>query len=224
MKMVHIVIFLRILQLPSCWFNTKHAMQHIYNSMYNTRCSTYTLFLICQVYVFSMLELKKKNRQNWRRFPKGWSETTKTTKEKNNSHDILFREVMSLSKMFLDFSDQLAGSHFQLEIFGSNEAVSRERFFMQIQKFPNVPQIWNRQSKLSLSLRWANDPSIKRWTLPLQLRQSQGAVWLWETQGQSFRKPHLFQGVQNSWVVVSKKVCCFWLLSETWNKPLGFLM
>ena len=143
MKMVHIVIFLRILQLPSCWVNTKHAMQHIYNSMYNTQCSTYTPFL-CQVYVFSMLELKKKNNLASKKLAqisrRKFSKTTKTTKEKNNSHDILFREVMSLSKMFLDFSGQLAGSHFQLEIFGSNEAVSRERFFMQIQKFPNVPK------------------------------------------------------------------------------------
>lgn len=84
MKMVHIVIFLRILQLPSCWFNTKHAMQHIYNSMYNTRCSTYILFLICQVYVFSMLELKKKNNlaRTGADFPKDEAKRPKQPKKK----------------------------------------------------------------------------------------------------------------------------------------------
>lgn len=160
MKMVHIVIFWGFFKSLLVGFNTKHAMQHIYNYMYNTRFSTYTLFMsgICILYnrmsgiciLYNRIEKEKQSRQQetGADFPghlhfRGWSETTNTTKARKNSHDIFFQEVMSLARMSLDFSDQLAACHFQLEMFGSNKAVSRERFFMQINNFPNVPKIWN---------------------------------------------------------------------------------
>ena len=144
MKVVHIVIFwgsFKILSVDSI-LNMQYTVYTIHDVPH--------IHYLCQVYVFSVLELNKINNSASKKLGQISRATSlsedeakrrKKNKGRNNSHDIFFRKWCLFQRCFFFglFLTSLTNlhCHLQLGMFGSNEAVSRERFFMQIKN----PQI-----------------------------------------------------------------------------------